>query len=891
MFHDLATMRHDAHPQEKTLSDFIQGRLPQKQSLQIESHLENCVECCDKLAELDQNAALNDNIKSAFRLQLDHEGEVVGNLRKSLQARYKIVNEIDRGGMGIVLLGHDQHLDRPVALKILPEANDNVDSRRRFAKEAKIGARLNHPGIATVYEYNDLSENHPFMVMRLVKGDTLQERIGKGESQTELLSIFVKICECISYANSQSIIHRDLKPQNIMVGEFGEVQVMDWGLARLGSDPIHKPTQSSPADSGGWHSEHRIETIENAGAITLAENATQHGAVMGTPAYMAAEQAEGRVNDIDHLTDVFGLGSILCEILTSEPPYPSDDPRASLALAKANRLSPIEQRLDHAKVDPVLKDLTLRCLANDKHARPANAMAVANEISAWRETVTKRLRKSELAKASSEAKLREETKRRQIQVLLIASTLVFVLVASWIWSMYQKQANDFAKAEQQQQFEQLASSKTDLILFDRSMQAAYQGFPKNERDFEEAEMYLSRITPIAQSYPNSDLAERLDEAIHRLSSQQQQSDRDKALLQALNVLDGVKPSKLREQMAAAEGTPDASLPNNPGINRRSNANFRKPPRRAPSGGHTLGQIQQRSRSLSNAAAKAFKDYELDPATVSPGVASRHLETRPQLLQTLVARRLDLWLHYATLGNQTQLSQWVLDLLHNLDPDPVRKKIRQAVADRDRNVLAKVIDLPNLEQQPPELIWSVAGFLRQRAGTDSLDLMMLAQLHHMDSSVINRDIANRLERMGRSNEAILHSMLASVSKTESSTRAMGLVHIADTFMRRGEAKSAVILLKKALELNNSVMPQPKFLQAVSLTNAMHAERVLTDLIKQNILTIPDSWIELGDALKDQKKFEPAIAAYEKALEMGIQREGRRETAEKRLTYCQLMMVDQ
>ena len=227
------SQKNAEHPSSSELIEFINGRLDANRSLLIESHLEDCDDCCQSLGALDSEGAINKAFQSAatgklFGRSNDSVNSGFDLSHSSQDNRYVTLKEIDRGGMGVVVLVHDRHLDREVAMKTLRPDADSLEVRNRFAKEARIGARLNHPGIAPIHELGAFDDGRPFMAMKLVRGETLSARIEKQESLPSLLSKFVKLCECISYAHSQNVIHRDLKPQNIMVGEFGEVQVMDW---------------------------------------------------------------------------------------------------------------------------------------------------------------------------------------------------------------------------------------------------------------------------------------------------------------------------------------------------------------------------------------------------------------------------------------------------------------------------------------------------------------------------------------------------------------------------------------------------------------------------------------------------------------------------------------
>jgi tRNA A-37 threonylcarbamoyl transferase component Bud32 len=322
--------------------------------------------------------------------------------------RYEVLEELGHGGMGRVLCGRDPDLGRELAIKVLLDRHaGRADLARRFVEEARVGGQLQHPGLAPVYEVGRLRDDRPYFTMKLVRGRTLADlvaqRAAPGDDLPRFVQVFEQVCQALAYAHSRGVIHRDLKPANVMVGAFGEVQVMDWGLAKV----VAKPEAGAPEDAGT-----AVDTARSDG--TAAQ--THAGAVMGSPAYMAPEQARGEVGKLDARADVFGLGGILCVILTGLPPFRRSGEQGPREQAARGDLSDAFARLDGCGADAALIALAKKCLAPLPQDRPSDAGEVARRVTAYREGVEKRLREAEVERAAAEARAEAEAReRRQAQ--------------------------------------------------------------------------------------------------------------------------------------------------------------------------------------------------------------------------------------------------------------------------------------------------------------------------------------------------------------------------------------------------------------------------------------------------------------------------------------------
>lgn len=298
--------------------------------------------------------------------------------------RYLIGPELGRGGMGVVYEGWDTHLERSVAVKIMDAAlKSRPGGLTRFFREARIASRLEHPGIVTIHEFDVADDGAAVIVMQLLSGRTLKrvlaDRRDRSADLPGLLAVFHDVCQAMASAHGAGVIHRDLKPSNIMVGPFGVVTVMDWGVAKV-----------LAAEAAGVDDVDMTVPVPHDAAETTPAHGTIAGTVFGTPSYLAPEQARGEVDHVDCRADVFGLGSILCEILTGSAPFTGDDVAARWQRAAAGDTAEALERLAASGGPLPMVMLAERCLAVDPSARPADAGEVAAAVTAYLEAGQRR---------------------------------------------------------------------------------------------------------------------------------------------------------------------------------------------------------------------------------------------------------------------------------------------------------------------------------------------------------------------------------------------------------------------------------------------------------------------------------------------------------------------
>src|SRR5215467_13201019 len=222
--------------------------------------------------------------------------------------RYELRELIARGGMGVVYAAEDEKLNRRVALKVLDSTGAAPELTQRLIREARILAQLEHPGIVPVHDVGTLADGRVFYTMKFVEGQRLDKYVADLKSVPDRLRIFLRICDAVGFAHARGVLHRDLKPANIMIGPFGEVLVMDWGLAKILPSGDSRPVP--PVDPEATILD-RPKPADDSSGSTKVSAITGHGTVMGTPGYMSPEQARGDVEHLDARSDIFSLGALL----------------------------------------------------------------------------------------------------------------------------------------------------------------------------------------------------------------------------------------------------------------------------------------------------------------------------------------------------------------------------------------------------------------------------------------------------------------------------------------------------------------------------------------------------------------------------------------------------
>ena len=288
--------------------------------------------------------------------------------------KYMVTGEVGRGGMGVILNAFDTDIRREVAMKIITgRKSESREFLERFVEEAQVQGQLEHPNICPVHDLGVDPDGRVFFTMKMVKGSSLAGMIkqaGSNESMSgsrwliEILNIFLKICDGMAFSHSRGVIHRDLKPDNIMVGDFGEVYVMDWGLAKIvGSEDTH----------------HNKLIITNR-SENDQEMKTMTGSMVGTPTYMPPEQSKGVVEEMDERSDIYSLGALLYELLTLKPPFTGKTPWDILEKVNAELPQPPGVRTPQRGIPAELDAVVLKCLEKSKDDRYQSVPDLKKEI-------------------------------------------------------------------------------------------------------------------------------------------------------------------------------------------------------------------------------------------------------------------------------------------------------------------------------------------------------------------------------------------------------------------------------------------------------------------------------------------------------------------------------
>jgi eukaryotic-like serine/threonine-protein kinase len=623
--------------------------------------------------------------------------------------RYQLLGEIARGGMGVVLKGRDVDVGRDVAVKVLLEKHrDNPEMVRRFVEEAQIAGQLQHPGIVPVYELGRLPDARLYIAMKLIRGRTLaallEGRADEAEDRARYLAAFEQVCQTMAYAHACGVIHRDLKPSNIMVGSFGEVQVMDWGLAKA----IDRGGVADEERSRRGRAEAEPELVRTLRTGSTADESLA-GSVLGTPSYMSPEQALGRLDTLDERADVFGLGAILCEILTGLPPYSASSGDEIYRKAARADLPEALARLDGCGAELELIALAKSCLAAAPRDRPRDAGVVVVTLTAHLAGVQDRLKEAELARARAESRAAEERKRRLLVAGLAASLFALAVLGGGggLWLTRQRAAREEAAGRE------VKTALHEAFLLLGRARAAPEG----------------ELTPWAETT--------------------QAAKRAQALLTRPEVSDDLR-REIRDFVAMAELERDQA---------EARSGDRRMLERLATI-HTDIALDLDFQRADREHATAFRDYGIDVDLLQPAEAGARIAATPIAVEMVDA--LDQWAFVRRVANPRDDSRARLlsAVAKAADPDPWRCRLRDALdlesteRERARDTFRELAATAPDEALHRESISRLAfelGHLGERQRETAL--LRRAQRAHPEDFWINHDLARSLMSAGQPDEAV------------------------------------------------------------------------------------------------------------------------------------------
>jgi Flp pilus assembly protein TadD/tRNA A-37 threonylcarbamoyl transferase component Bud32 len=602
---------------------------------------------------------------------------------------FVVTHEIARGGMGVVYAAHDPAFEREVAVKVMHTGQD----AERFVVESKVTARLPHPGIPPVYALGTLADGRPFLALKLIEGHTLADELkaeDRGSDLPRFLGVFEQICLTVGFAHSRDIVHRDLKPANVMVGRFGEVLVMDWGLAKELRNAdcglrIEDRTTAGSASSSVFNS--AIRNPQSAIEETVA------GQVKGTPAYMAPEQARGE--PVDARADVFALGGILAVVLTGKPPFLGDTVLDTVKRAARADVAECFAQLDACGIDAELIAVAKKCLAAKVDNRLANGEAVAAAVAAYRAGVEERLRRAERDRAVSDAEAREQRKRRKVQLALAAVVALFLTVGgAFAWhsdrqASERKLKEELAEAERKAERDRAAAER-------KASEARLAG----ERD---AEHRLKAEQARRGVAANLKLATDL-------RKQYKFAEAEAALVQAAALAAG-GATELRPVVEQARA--DLAF-----VVKLDDIRFRKWVWIATEGG--TGHFNEETAPPEY--RRAFAERGLDPTALNPADAALRIASSAVKAELVAA--VDDWALYEP---DATLRDRLLEVARKADPGVWTDRLRTPAVRSDRAEVAKLAAAADPSTTPAAL--SVLAVLMQRHGLDPSPLLSAARAKH------------------------------------------------------------------------------------------------------------------------------------------------------------------
>lgn len=910
-----------AHPDALTLQAFVAGRLQPPVLDEVALHLEICETCASSLNTQSLSnaplvARMRETQEQADEDETGHHRRepietdslpvssvlvqtLIGNVESSMAGQqqlsgnprnqlaghpslantalpsvaaipgYQMLGEIARGGMGVVYAVRDLSLDRELAVKTLIPGRITEDAASRFNAEAKITARLTHPGIPPVHESGTLPDGTPYLAMKLVRGTTfskqLKDRDNPAMDRDRSVQVFESICQTMAFAHSRKIIHRDLKPHNVMVGEFGEVQVMDWGLAKRLSTDL--PTSAIDADPAAT-----AESSSNSASVASTnslDNNTRVGDVLGTPAYMPPEQASGDIDNVDARADVFSLGAILCEILTGFPPYQGQNSREIWRQALQGNISACAERLAKCDAEPELVTLAKDCLAIRPEDRPQDAGAVVNRLEHYRAGVRQNLERAQADRVAAEVQSIEERKRRRVAVGMLGSLLLLTIGIGAAAFWYQ--------ARQSEIRDRHIRLEEDL---DRTLQSAEQTLEALHTD-------------LADPVVSTNLSANPIRWDGRLETVQ-------ALVQRVDSLLASAERPVGEQLVRRCDSVKANL----NIDERDRRTAQRLDDLPFSGELILDGVQLR-RLVAKLYLAEFKEagFDIETDTAAKVASSMHSSR----LRWFWIATIDRFAADESISTAQQIR--ALEISRLADPDPWRDHFRDPAVWTDRAQLETLVRDPEAQHQPPTVIASLARQL-VRQGGNAATLLRIALNRHPQNLWLLYALAGasadeveavsclRAAAALRPGDANLYNTLGVKQTAEESIASFkrsielnpsfcwAYSNLGEALAKRGQTVEAIACLRKVVQLQPELAYAQFRLGQLLQKNGNLPEAI--GLYRELAAKWPDDpkvHLRLGQMLFESAQLTEATASFRNAVELFPADEPDRQAAQSRIEQCE------
>jgi serine/threonine-protein kinase len=794
---------------------------------------------------------------------------------------YALLETLGQGGMGEVYRSRDPGLNRDLALKVLRKKwQGHCEAEARFQQEAHITGSLQHPGVVPVHNLGRLPDGRLYFTMKVVQGRTFAQMLHEpgertAEQRAEDVVIFEKVCQTLAYAHSKGVIHRDVKPANIMAGAFGEVQVMDWGLAKImdketgrrgdkeeatplvsmsvcladTSQEDRTPTDVASPATDPAEEDSELETCPPLPPPTPgrigSEGRTQSGVALGTYSYMAPEQACGAVAELDERCDVFGLGALLCEMLTGQPPYTGPGVLELRYQAMHAELGPALERLDSCGADAELVALAKRCLAVKPEQRPRDAGEIARSVAGYLASVQQRLREVERQRAAAEVRVQAERQARRLQVGLAAAVLVVAFGASSVaWIAQQQRASARARRTQ--------TDQDVLALLERGCVVLEEGWQAHDvAKLKEATAEGVRAADVARKGDASAVVqEQASEFQTKAAMQLARAEKNRVLMDALLNVSGPRETQLYKDGAAGQVLA-VDYPSPDGL-----------------------------------YAAAFRSWGLDIDHTPEAEIVARLRQEPKVVLDEVTAALDAWLMLRRRNGDSE-EKWsrLYRLADELDCNEQRRQLRALVSGKSLPAATHVAGL--LAMTPPwPAVWDLTRghqwrrMEELRGGVDPttqpvLTVVLLAQASHNVGDLAGAERVLRSALAAKPDEVLLLASLGELLARQGSER----LEEAIGCYRAIRARRPGLGVALAMALSRAGNPE--------------GEAVLRDLLHHQPKN-PELWVYFGTALQARENHAGAEDAYRRAIalksdypgahnNLGVALEKRRKLAEAAASF--------